>query len=139
MEKVHDAVIREFCGLPQVVPPIVKEWDNRIIVDERRQMLLPSGHKWQVDHLAPLGVMLHGNLPGEAAIRFIQAYQIIGLEFHKKPVLMAYDPGEYQTGHADTKVTMPEVRMIDLRGGCAFTVTPENTVRFLHGNWDLVT
>ncbi len=34
----------------------VKEADNRILVDERAQVMRPSGNPWGIDHLEPLGV-----------------------------------------------------------------------------------
>lgn len=51
----------------------VKEADNRILVDERAQVMRPSGNPWGIDHLTGLGVTIHGMPPGEAEQNFLFA------------------------------------------------------------------
>jgi hypothetical protein len=148
MEHHCDALIREWCGLGHDMPPLIKEWDSRIIVDERRQLLLPSGNKWQVDDLQPLGLELHGHDPFDAQFRFLQAYQVIGAEFQGKPNFMCYDPGEFASRigygvNEDVNSDVPgkkilDVRMVDLRGNCAMYSNENGFIRFQHGNYELI-
>lgn len=147
MERHMDALVREWCGLGHDVPPLVKEWDSRIVKDERRQMMIPSAHKWMTDDLTALEVTLHGHSPLEAQMRFLQAYQTISREFLGEPTLLAYDPGEFNSRafqgvneeiKSDVKgYKAIDVRMIDLRGGCAMYANETNELRFQHGNYDL--
>lgn len=51
----------------------VKAADNRILVDERAQVMRQSGNTWGIDHLQPLGIQLHGWAPGEAESNFLFA------------------------------------------------------------------
>jgi len=139
MEKLNDRVIRDWAGLSHDVPPIVKEWDARIITDERRQVLLPSGHAWSSDSLEPLGVQLHGYEPYEAQMRFLQVYQHISAEHHGRPMLFAYDPGEFAAHNRDlTTYQPPDIRMLDLRGGCAMYANENGFLRFWHGDFELL-
>lgn len=139
MEKLNDRVIREWCGLSHDVPPVVKEWDSRIIVDERRQVLLPSGHQWVSDSLTPLNVTLACRDPYEAQMHFLSAYQVIGAEYHGRIVLCAYEPGEFQSAAGtDRRGFSPaDVRMIDLRGKCAMFANADGYIRFQHGAYEL--
>lgn len=148
MEKHLDGVIREWAGLGQTVPQMVKEWDSRIIVDERQQVLLPSGNSWQSDSLQPLGVQLSSLPPHEAEAAFLNAYRIIASEFHGRKVFCAYDKDEFATGSTfgfDSPVTSDrpkfqplDIRMIDLRGACAMYVNDDGYYRFQHGNFEIV-
>lgn len=49
----------------------VKEADNRILVDERAQVMRQSGNPWGIDHLEPLGVRIFGQAPNHAKQRFL--------------------------------------------------------------------
>lgn len=51
-----DAVIAQAFGTTFPLPPIVKEFDTRILVDERAQGMSLSNNKWATDELKPLGV-----------------------------------------------------------------------------------
>lgn len=51
----------------------VKEADNRILVDERAQVMRPSSNPWGIDHLEPLGVTILGLEPGDVETRFLAA------------------------------------------------------------------
>lgn len=51
----------------------VKEADNRILVDERAQVMRPSSNPWGIDHLEPLGVVIQGLEPGDVETRFLAA------------------------------------------------------------------
>lgn len=137
LERTLDAFLRDWAGLSHEVPSTIKEFDSRIIRDERAQVLLPSGRRWQVDDLEPLGVMIHGLEPAEAMTRFLSAYQDIGLDYFDQPTLLTYGPGEFGEGHGDkVKLGTRDIRMIDLRGNCAWTVNEEGATRFLHGSFD---
>lgn len=49
----------------------VKAADNRILVDERRQVMRPSGNPWGIDHMEPLGVRIEGWAPSYAEHFFL--------------------------------------------------------------------
>lgn len=51
----------------------VKVADNRILVDERAQVMRPSGNPWGIDHLEPLGVKIYGHHADLAKYEFLQA------------------------------------------------------------------
>lgn len=38
------------------LPPIIKEWDARIVKDERQQVMGKTPHHWFIDDLEPLGI-----------------------------------------------------------------------------------
>lgn len=50
----------------------VKEADNRILVDERAQVMRQNGNTWGIDHLEPMGVKIYGLTPDEAEKAFIR-------------------------------------------------------------------
>lgn len=50
----------------------VKEYDNRILVDERRQVMRASLNPWGIDHMEPLGVRIYGLSPNEAERAFLR-------------------------------------------------------------------
>jgi len=51
----------------------VHQADNRILVDERAQVMRPSSNPWGIDHLEPLGVTIEGWHPGDAESNFLFA------------------------------------------------------------------
>ena len=57
-------------GVEPVMFSAVKELDNRILVDERAQIMNKSGHSWVIDSLEPLGVKVKGWLPRVAALEY---------------------------------------------------------------------
>lgn len=65
------AAISTAANLPMKLDPRVIEADNRILVDERRQVMRPSGNEWGIDHLEPLGVNLVGLTPDLAKTGFL--------------------------------------------------------------------
>jgi hypothetical protein len=151
MERALDGFIRDWAGLPVEVPAIVKDWDARIIRDERDQLMIESLHRWQIDDLAPLGVQLHGFDPQQATLRFLQAYQHISSEYLGVPTLCSYSPGEFlapvmgeEGGETAGKISSDrkefkpvDYRMLDLRGGCGMYANAEGYLRFHHGNFEL--
>lgn len=52
--------------LPRNVPLVVRQYDGRIVVDERAQALNPSSNQWSSDDLQPLGVQLQFWTPRQA-------------------------------------------------------------------------
>jgi len=143
MEKTLDAMIHDWLGLPLEHPEIVKQYDSRIVRDERRQVLFPSGHQWQTDYLDPLGVTLHGYQPREAETRFLQAFQFISREYLGRPTVLAYEPGGFMSfggfsSRDNPSMIGPDIRMIDLLGKCALAVDPDTGPYYLHGDFDLV-
>lgn len=142
IEKVMDGMVRQRFGLSDLVPKIVKEWDSRILRDERRCVMMPSTNVWQIDSLEPLRVQLECWEPRTAETHFLQAYQTIGKEFHKRPVLLAYDRGMFTAdGSNDRKdYVVPDYHMIDILGGCAsiYDEDPRKEDSFEHGDFSLV-
>ncbi len=68
MEAVFAAKVgKRFDAQIEPMPDLVKQWDNRILVDERRQAMGDSGLSWYTDVLAPLGVELQFWSPRRAA------------------------------------------------------------------------
>lgn len=55
--KIWGAIV-EALGLIDPVPSIIKEFDSRIIADERAQGMAKSQNAWATDSLEPLGVEL---------------------------------------------------------------------------------
>lgn len=47
--------------------------DNRILVDERAQVMYQSGNPWGIDHLEPLGVRIYGHHADLAKWEFLKA------------------------------------------------------------------
>ena len=58
-------------GLINPEPDWLKEYDARILVDERRQIMNPSGHEWPTDHLDPLGITVEFWEPPRAKREFL--------------------------------------------------------------------
>lgn len=61
------------------LPGWVKDLDNRIIADERRQAMNPSGNSWAADELEPLGVELQFWSPRRAYKELREVYLQLGL------------------------------------------------------------
>ena len=133
-----DGLIREWAGLDHDVPRLVKELDVRIVKDERAQVCTSSRNVWTVDGLEPLRVKLHGWDPETAYVRFLSAYQTIASEYLGRPVLLAYDEGEFLSGHHSDlrRGTNLDYRLIDLRGGVAQVGTGDE-MWFQHADFDL--
>lgn len=68
-QRVMTQVCQRF-GLYPEQPVVVKNADNRILVDEKRQNMAP-GLVWGTDTLVPLGVSLHLWQPGQAEYQFL--------------------------------------------------------------------
>ncbi len=71
--RVH-AVILEALGLPGGIPPIVNDYDKRILRDEAFQCFSSMPHPWAF-HGDPLGVQLHFWSPERAQTEFILRYE----------------------------------------------------------------
>lgn len=138
MEKVIDGVVRDWAGLPHDVPPEVKEFDSRIIRDEREQGMMHHDNVWKTDALEKLGVefsFMHADM---AYHYFLQAYQTIAEEFHGKRCLLAFSPGEFTSGlYADKAISVPNISMLDLRSNVALVAKDDGKGRFLHGEFEL--
>ncbi len=63
-------VIFAALGVPWPIPEIIKDYDTRILLDEKAQALLPGERAWSVDLLPPLGVTLQFMPPILAGLRF---------------------------------------------------------------------
>lgn len=74
-EKIDVAVACRF-GTVYPFPPVVKELDSRILVDERRQLMSDSGNVWFTDTLEPLGVHISCLPPNIAEPAFRQLFYL---------------------------------------------------------------
>lgn len=72
LEDGFAAKVAQRFGFDFPLPDFVKELDNRILVDERRQALNPSKNTWATDGLEPLGVPLGFWPPAFAAAMYTQ-------------------------------------------------------------------
>jgi hypothetical protein len=61
------------------LPGWIKDLDNRIIKDERLQVMNPSDNKWACDDLEPLGVELKFWAPSQAFKSLRHRYMLMGL------------------------------------------------------------
>lgn len=67
-------VIATKFGLPGVIPQQVKEYDYRIVEDEREQIMAPSRLPWSTNGCAPLGVYIEGWDPLQATRMFLARF-----------------------------------------------------------------
>jgi hypothetical protein len=143
MEKNLDATVREWSGLDHELPPELKEFDSRIIRDERMQVLTPSGNKWQTDELVPLGVICQGWTPAVAEVNFLQAYQTISREHTGKHRILSFADGAFGSSHglagSDARnFVAPNIRILDIPGKCAVALDDRGAPYYIHGDFDLV-
>jgi hypothetical protein len=70
-------VIAERFNLPGggVMPPAVKDADNRILLTERAALMSATKHPWVVDGLEPLRVSVRGLAPMRASRLFLDALE----------------------------------------------------------------
>lgn len=138
MGSVLNGVVRDWAGLPHDLPPELKEFDSRIIKDEREQAFFKSAHKWKTDDLERLGVELNFMAPEVAYHYFLQCYQFLSYEYHGKSCLLAFAPGEFVGGlYPDGKIEVPNISMIDVRSNVALVAKDDGKGYFLHGEFDL--
>lgn len=150
MERRIDELVRRFAGLTGEVPSCVKEFDSRIIVDERAQNMGRSGLAWQVDALQPLGVSLSIAGPSEVQWNFLSLYQLLTHELHGKPAFLWYKEGEFDgtlvrqaggTVYDEVKGVLPDIRAIDLAGKCILMYADDGNggkePRFVNGECHL--
>ena len=73
-EKEIDLQVAKVFGSFYPFPDFVKEFDSRILVDERKWVLNKSDNKWWVDNLEPLGLRPRLLIPRVAEEQFLHAY-----------------------------------------------------------------
>lgn len=148
MERHLDGMIREFSGLAGPVPPEVKEFDSRIIRDERPQVMPKTANDWMTDALDPLGIVIHGFMPSEAEFRFLQCWQTLAYEHTGRHALLTWPANGFRAtldgnpikGDTAGMQIGPDVRMIDLPGKCALVaIDTDNGQQLQHidGDWQL--
>jgi hypothetical protein len=71
-------VVAERFRLPSHLPDIVHEADNRILNDERAELMRASEEAWNLADLRPLGVRVRGLEPRQARGAFIAAFSRLG-------------------------------------------------------------
>jgi len=77
LEMGLDMAVRDRFDLRFPKHASIKDWDSRIIVDERAQNMNKSGNVWGVDHLEPLNVKLHYFTPPVAEEKFLLWYKAL--------------------------------------------------------------
>lgn len=75
IEERIDAAVAEKFGTTHPFPPLIKELDTRILVDERAQVMPPSQNEWGTDGLEALGVEIEFWTPARAYDEFMRAFQ----------------------------------------------------------------
>lgn len=76
-QRVESAVALKF-GLVYPWAPLIKEADTRILLDEKKVLVVHNDTYWPgMDGLEPLGVRIFGFYPQEAEQLFLDAYQMI--------------------------------------------------------------
>lgn len=74
------AVLARRYQLQFPLPRIVKELDNRILVDERAQAMNPSSNNWgSIEGLQPLGITLQFWSPRRAAAELFELLDLLGV------------------------------------------------------------
>lgn len=71
--RIEEVVASKF-GIVYPYPAWVKEYDMRILLDEREQVMRPSKNVWAVDGQEPLGVNINFWEPSEAFLNFLARY-----------------------------------------------------------------
>lgn len=71
LERQVDAAVATRFDFDYPFPPIVKYADLHVLVDERRQALYHTPHRWDTDDLEPLGVTLQFWQPPRAKGEFL--------------------------------------------------------------------
>lgn len=75
-ERIDRAVSLRF-GTAYPFPPIVKELDTRILVDERKQVMNPSPNKWGTDDLEGISVEMDLWQPQDVEKIFLYTYRML--------------------------------------------------------------
>lgn len=69
------SVIADRFNLPEGIPQQVKEYDTRIVADEREQIMAPSRLPWTAtEGYAPLGVYINGWSPITAGEKYLARF-----------------------------------------------------------------
>lgn len=78
-DRIWHAVAARF-GLPSILPPIVKHADNVALVTERRDLLRPSGHRWDIalEAVPPAPDRIVPMPPAAARAAFIDRFARLG-------------------------------------------------------------
>lgn len=80
IEALNYAVIAQRFGLPQALPFVVKTYDERVLKDERAQVMAPSAEAWSTmnNSVEPLGVTLGCWRPFVARDKFLHRFYFYG-------------------------------------------------------------
>lgn len=76
--RLEDVLMASICsrfGLPLTPPPCVKEADNRILFDEKRQLLTVEPKSWDLGDLKPLGVVIGAWEPARAEQEYLYRFR----------------------------------------------------------------
>jgi hypothetical protein len=78
-DRVDSAIRKTFAhyGVPATIQPLTKEYDTRILLDEKRALLPDDGPRWPIetDGTEPLGVLISRWTPQEAKAAFLDNYR----------------------------------------------------------------
>lgn len=73
IERDVERAVAERFGLPWPMPPEVKDIDNRILFDEREQLMAPPPRPWRL-YGPPLGIAIEPMPPTAAKAAFLDRY-----------------------------------------------------------------
>ena len=74
--EVQKIISRDF-NIPLVMTPIIKEYDSRIVKDERAVVMCASDNVWAIDKLKSLDVKIECMRPDKAKAEFLEAYSYL--------------------------------------------------------------
>lgn len=158
--------IREWMGLKdRPLPKWQDEFDSRIIVDERLQVMSDSGLDWQHD-LVPLDINIDPWDPQRAEQEFLKRYAVLSLEHYGTHQYLRSGWGvsmdsNFRTGGSDiaqygeaNPAIITDLLEVDLRGGVGRVAlrSPDGMMirdtragkfplpawKFIHGKFDLI-
>ena len=78
-DRVALAIVARFGLTCSPWPDEVHEADNRILLDERAQLMAPPPASWAIDHLEPLGVGIDCLPPHRAAEAYLARLESLGV------------------------------------------------------------
>jgi hypothetical protein len=103
------------------IPSVQDEFDSRIIVDERAQLMCRSGNDWG-HRLEPLGVTIERWTPERAEKEFLTRYAALTREVYGFHNYMNYDwgiPVKTTLAASSDHYAVADVAEVDVRGGVA--------------------
>lgn len=127
-DHILESMIFEWAGLDPIKLPWLKEFDSRIVKDERLQVMANhSENVWKHDALQELGVVIHGWAPSEAESQFLLRWGRLSREHLGRPVyqrtgLIGWSGMEAHSDQADRR----DICEVDVLGGIGLVVSRDD-------------